>query len=251
MQVSTAFILAAGFGSRLRPLTDTVPKPMIEVGGRPLIHYAFDIALNAGATRLVVNTHHLVEKIESGLGASYENAQIVYSREKEILGSAGGIGQMLGVLGEVPERVLVLNSDTLMDLDIASMLSTHKNSKADATLLLRQSKDQERYGLLGFDSSYRIHSILERGRTHSAISDFGMFCGLQILEASILKRMPVGRFASTTQEIFPSAIEADLHFQAHLHLGYFNDVGTHERLNIAREDASLLKALNLRETALE
>ena len=105
-----AMILAAGRGERMRPLTDTTPKPLLQVAGKSLIEYHIEALVNAGITELVINLAWLGEKIEAQLGdGSQYGAKITYSREEQALETAGGIIKALSVLGEEP--FIVINGD--------------------------------------------------------------------------------------------------------------------------------------------
>ena len=112
----TAMILAAGRGERMRPLTDDCPKPMLAVGGKPLIVWHLERLARAGFERIVVNHAHLGERIEAGLGdGSHWGLRIAYSREASALETAGGIANALPLLGESP--FLVVNGDVFTDFD--------------------------------------------------------------------------------------------------------------------------------------
>jgi MurNAc alpha-1-phosphate uridylyltransferase len=115
-----AMILAAGRGERMRPMTDRVPKPLIEAGGQPLIAHLIERLARAGFTDLVVNVSHLADLVERGLGnGSRYGVSIAYSREEQALETGGGIAYALPLLGEGP--FVVVNSDIYCDYDFARL----------------------------------------------------------------------------------------------------------------------------------
>src|SRR6266852_3994738 len=116
-----ALVLAAGYGERLRPLTDTIPKPLVEIGGRPLIHYPLMWLRHAGIRDVAVNVHHLADKIEAALGRGQAlGLAITYSPEPILLGTGGPLLPLRSYFDGEP--FLILNGDTIMDVDLAAML---------------------------------------------------------------------------------------------------------------------------------
>src|SRR5580704_16379437 len=109
-----ALVLAAGKGERLRPLTETIPKPMLELGGRPLIHYPLMMLKRAGITQVAINLHHLAERIETGLGTGRAlGLEITYAPETVLLGTGGPLCGLRDFFGS--ESFVVANADTMMD----------------------------------------------------------------------------------------------------------------------------------------
>src|SRR5262249_25607088 len=121
-----ALVLAAGLGERVRPLTEKIPKPMLELGGRPLIHYALAMLRHAGITQVAINVHHLAGVIQRGLrdGKSL-GLDITYSPEPTLTGTGGPLNALRGYFGN--ETFVLANSDTLLDLDLRAMLKFHRD----------------------------------------------------------------------------------------------------------------------------
>src|SRR5579883_3042569 len=120
-----ALVLAAGKGERLRPLTESIPKPMLELGGQPLIHYALLMLKRAGITQIAINVHHLAHRIESALGDGRGlGLEITYAPEAVLLGTGGPLCGLRSFFGSEP--FVVANSDTIMDLDLPAMLAAHR-----------------------------------------------------------------------------------------------------------------------------
>src|SRR5260370_27048143 len=123
-----ALVLAAGMGERLRPLTDVTPNPMLELGGRPLIHYPLAMLRRAGITEVAINLHHLGEVIQRGLGdGSQLGLRITYAPEAVLLGTGGPLNGLREFLGGNEDTFVIANSDTILDLDLCAMLAFHRD----------------------------------------------------------------------------------------------------------------------------
>ncbi len=208
-------ILAAGYGTRLRPLTDRTPKPLVPVAGRPVIEYTLRLLSAAGVRDVVINVHHLREQIQAhlGNGAAY-GVRIAYSVEEEILDSGGGIKQAESLLG--PEPFLVVNGDTIMDAPVAALVERHRTGGALATMLLRGDPDAASYGLIRIDESGRVRSILGAPPMppDTVWAPF-MFAGMHVFEPAIFGLMPAaGSPFSITRLTYPRLLADD-----HLVLG--------------------------------
>ena len=136
-----ALILAAGMGERLRPLTDVTPKPMLELGGHPLIHYPLAMLRRAGIAEVAINLHHLGSHIKHGLGDGKSlGLTITYSPEPTLLGTGGPLNALRDYFGD--ETFVLANSDTIIDLDLSSMIAFHRDRGALATVALFKPNDQ-------------------------------------------------------------------------------------------------------------
>ena len=233
--VEQAMILAAGFGKRLRPFTDEVPKPLIEVLGVPLIEHALAHARRAGIRRVAINTHHLHPAIEEALGARYDDVELVFSHEPTILGTGGGIRQMAERLDSAGP-FLVLNADALIDLDVEGLLAAHRARPAAATLVLTDAPDKERYGLIGTDVDERITTFAGRVSPRGPVVRERMFCGVHIITRAVLERLPKGEFSGVAVAAYPPMLDDGEVLRAFDHTGLFCDVGTPERLLMANLD---------------
>ncbi len=225
-----AYVLAAGLGTRLAPLTHEVPKPLVEVLGTPLLHYALDHARRAGATRVVVNTHWLADVLE-GQGPNVAGLDVVYSREAgEIQGTGGGVKRMavLDPPGD-GEPFLLLNADALIDLDTAGLVAAHAARKPTATLVLKRTPDQAKYGLIGTDDDERVRAFAGRVPYEGPPLFERMFCGVHLATAAVLARLPDGP-SDINKVAYPPMITAGADVRGFDHRGYFCDVGTPERL---------------------
>ena len=130
-----AMILAAGRGTRLRPLTDTVPKPLVEVAGRRLIDYALDTVARSGIRDVVINVHHFADAVRAAVGDGGDRGlHVEFSVETELLDSGGGILAARPLLGGA--TVVTLNADTIVDVDLGELVRWHRRRAAIATLLV-------------------------------------------------------------------------------------------------------------------
>ena len=206
-----AMILAAGRGKRLRPLTDSVPKPLLEVAGKPLIVYHVERLKSAGFTEFVVNLSWLGEQIRERLGdGSVFGVRIEYSHEPEALETAGGIVQALPLLGD---RFVVVNADIYTDYDFARL----REVDSDAHIVLVPNPEQHPTG----DFTLTDSTVGKAGRptyTFSGISFYraGFFAGLEPGKRALAPLL------------FAAADEGRL--SGELHQGSWNDIGTAERL---------------------
>lgn len=219
-----AMILAAGKGERLRPLTLTTPKPLLPVGGVPIIYRTIDLLRKHGFTEIVINLHHLGEQIESSVGdGSKFGVRIRYSWEEELLGTGGGIKAAQHLLGD--ESFLVVNSDILIDIDLKDVITYHLNSKGAATLVVRDDLTFSGYGAVKVDDNHRIRDIL--GLVDNSANFLPrLFVGMQVLEPIFFDYCNPDKWASSTQDIFPRMLKDGLPFYAYEHEGFFADIGT-------------------------
>lgn len=230
-----AMILAAGLGTRLRPLTNTIPKPLLPVGGAPLIVWNLLLLRRYGFHDVVINLHHLGPMIEQSVGnGSQYGLRVIYSREPMILGTGGGIKQAESHFSGEP--VLVLNGDTLCEVDLEALCAYHRTSRAAATLVLREDPEAAHWGLVEVGSGERIVRITGRGLPHAGLTKPRMFAGIHVLHPRLLRDVPKGT-ASSIVDAYVAAIgagETVLGYDLH---GYWSDVGTAERYAQAERDA--------------
>jgi len=229
-----AMILAAGLGTRLRPLTNTIPKPLLPVGGTPLIVWNLLLLKRHGFHDVVINLHHLGPMIEQTVGnGSKFGLRIIYSQEPVILGTGGGIKQVEPYFSGEP--VLVLNGDTLVELDLDALYAFHRANKAAATLVLREDPDAARWGLVEVGAEYRIVRITGKGLSTPVPTAPRMFAGIHILSPRLLREVPKG-VASSIIDPYVAAIargEAVLGYDLK---SYWSDIGTAERYAQAEQD---------------
>lgn len=231
-----AMILAAGLGTRLRPMTNTIPKPLLPVAGTPLIVWNLLLLKRHGFHDVVLNLHHLGPMIQQALGdGSRYGMRIIYSHEPVILGTGGGIKQAEPHFSGEP--VLVLNGDTLFELDLDALCAFHRRREAAATLVLRKDPEAERWGLVEVGADQRILRITGRGVTTSQPTYPRMFAGIHILQPRLLREVPKG-VASTIIDPYVAAIQRGEAVLGYDFDGYWSDVGTPERYAQVEHDAA-------------
>jgi len=227
-------ILAAGRGERLRPLTEQVPKPLIPLAGRPLIHYTLGMLRKCGVEDVVINLHHLGERIQAYVGdGSRWGLRVFYSLESRLLGTGGGIQKSAPYLAG--DAFLVLNADILADLDLADVLRFHRNNHAPVTLVLRQDPDVERYGVIEVDGYGRVRQIL--GRVHAARvrRKRMMFTGIHVLEPAVFSHMPTQEEAFSIVDVYVAMLQAGERILGYEMKGFWADLGTPERYEVVRQ----------------
>ena len=229
-----AMILAAGFGSRLRPLTDRVPKPLIEVGGQPLIAYPLALLRAAGIREVIINLHHQGDQIRAvlGDGAAY-GLSIAYSEEETILDTGGGIRAAQRFLEG--DRFLVLNSDVVMDLDLAPVIAWHQSRGALATMVLRPDREAARFRLIEIDAEQRIRRFLGQPASVAAPLTPLMFTGVHVFEPEVFAYMAEGRFGINRQT-YPAMLAAGRPLYGYRFDGYWRVLDTHSGLAEGRHD---------------
>ena len=227
-----AMLLAAGLGSRLRPLTDQTPKPLLPVGGRPLIAYTLLLLKKYGIHEVIINVHHLGEQIIQAVGnGDRMGMRITYSEEASLLGTAGAIKKVQAQLEDAP--FLIINGDILIDLDLDAVAAFHRQCGGMATLVLRASEDAEQFGVLEIDRACRIRNILGKTPWNKADARAMMFTGVHLASPRILDFLP--REGSIT-DVYVEMLQREEALYGYLAEGYFCDLGTPERYYRANRD---------------
>jgi mannose-1-phosphate guanylyltransferase len=219
-----ALILAGGEGTRLRPLTMSVPKPVAPLANRPFITYMIDWLQRHGFDDIVMSCGFLADGVREVLGSGRLNGvTIQYVDELEPLGTAGAVKFAEPVLGQ---RFAVLNGDVLTDLDMTRLREFHEQRGAAATLGLYPVDDPSSYGVVVTDQEGRVEEFLEKPAPGTAPTNH-VNAGMYILEHEVLDRIDAGRAVSFEREVFPALVGEGLHA---LPLdGYWLDIGTPER----------------------
>lgn len=220
-------ILAAGLGTRLRPLTDRIPKPLLPIAGRPMIEYTLAWVAAAGIREVMINLHHKGALIREALGSGERfGLAISYSEEPLILGTGGGIKRVEQFFSDGP--FLVVNSDVLTGLDPTAVIRAHADRRPVATLVVRRDPHVASYGALGINAAGRILRFLGKGPpTEEPIEDV-MFTGIQVLDPRIFTEIPPDRFFPIT-DAYIALVERGEPLAGHLTDAPWLDIGTPER----------------------
>ena len=236
--VTVAYLLAAGLGTRLRPLTNERPKPLLEVCGTPLLEHALGLLPSAGIRTVAVNSHWLHPQIPAALGASFRGLRVVTTHEPEVMGTGGGLRGLAAACPAPPgERVLVLNADALIDLDVRALLGA--SDDALATLVLKDDAETARYCAIGTDADERVVTFAGRIAPRGPVAKERMFCGVHVVHPRAFEVLPPvtleqgvvrGTPSGINDEGYPRWLEQGALLRGFDHAGTFCDVGTPERL---------------------
>jgi NDP-sugar pyrophosphorylase family protein len=241
-----ALILAAGLGERLRPLTDTIPKPLVEVGGRPLIHYSMMMLKHAGIGDVAINVHHLGGEIEKALGTGHAmGLNITYAPEPTLLGTGGTLLALKDYFGDEP--FCVMNADNIIDLDLTTMLAFHRDRGAIASFLLFRPDNISRYSRIEIDHDSKIRRmrLLKRPQEFEdypaelpvgadASLESYMFCGVSVCEPVVLRSIAKTPPFGSMREIFAPMVAQGLPLFGYVHRGLFrtvDDLASYQQLS--------------------
>jgi mannose-1-phosphate guanylyltransferase len=222
-----AIVLVGGEGTRLRPLTERVPKPALKLVDRPFLAYMIEWLAGHGVTEVVLACGFLPGVLRAALGGEEERAgvRIRYAVEPEPLGTAGAIRFAADQLGDdLDDRFLALNGDVLTDLDLSALLRAHEEREAAASIGLHPVEDSSAFGLVESGEGGEVLQFLEKtGERVPGEVNAGMY----VLERSVLDPIPPGENVSIERDVFPRLAGRGLHG---LRLeGYWVDIGTPER----------------------
>jgi NDP-sugar pyrophosphorylase family protein len=243
-------ILAAGFGTRLRPLTNVMPKPLLPVAGTPLIVWNLLLLRRYRFHDVMINLHYLGPMIQQALGdGSQFGLRLEYSPEPVILGTGGGIKQVEPFFNGEP--FLVLNGDTLFELDLDTVIAFHREREAAATMVLRRDPEAARWGLVEVGPRDQVIRITGKGLSPYEPIEPRMFAGVQILHPRLLRALPHGKESSII-DAYIRGLEDGERILGYDFEGYWSDVGTPERYaQVEHDAASGLVNLSARKSAGE
>ncbi|MGP0566563.1 MULTISPECIES: sugar phosphate nucleotidyltransferase [unclassified Nitrospina] len=220
-----AMILAAGFGTRLRPLTLHTPKPMVPVMNRPMLEHTLELLRGQGINDLTINLHHLPDQVTAYFreGGGF-GVHINWSKEEAILGTAGGIKKAQKFLDGAP--FLVMNSDVFADIDLTRVRAFHEEKKAVLTLVLKEGDSPETCDPIQIDDGGRIvHMPGVPSKSTPETDHRYTFTGIQIMDPRVFDYMAEGVFSGTTTDVFPQMIEEGLPVYGYIHEDYWIDIG--------------------------
>lgn len=234
--MAKGMILAAGQGTRVRPLTKDLPKPMVPILGKPVMEYLIEQLAAHGVREIMVNVawnHHRIEQyFRDGhrwgveIGYSYEGVYEHGDILPRPLGSAGGMKHIQDFSGFFDETTIVLCGDALVDLDITAALAEHRAKGALATVVtLDVPRDQvSNYGIVVADADGRVRSFQEKPRPEEARSTLAS-TGIYIFEPAVLDLVPSGQVFDIGSQLFPLLVERDLPFYAQSRPFHWIDIG--------------------------
>jgi mannose-1-phosphate guanylyltransferase len=221
-----AIVLVGGEGTRLRPLTNDVPKPALTLVDRPFLAYMIEWLAAHGVTEVVLACGFLPDVLQDALGAGeHAGVRLTYVVEPDRRGTAGAIRFAADALGDdLEQRFLALNGDVLADLDLTALIKAHREREARATIALHPVEDAAAYGLVGVDGDGWVTEFVEKtGEAAPGEINAGAYC----LERSVLDLISPEREVSIEREVFPQLVGDGL--SALCLDGYWMDIGTPER----------------------
>ena len=224
-----AMVLAAGLGTRLKPLTFEIPKPMVPVLDRPVMAHILGMLERQGFDQVVSNLHYFPDTIRDYFGDRVE-----YRYEEELLGTAGGVRNVADFFGD--DLVVVVSGDALTDTDLNALVDRHRAAGGIATLTVKKVSDTREYGVVIHDAGGRIQGFQEKPDPAEALSDLGN-CGIYCFSPEIFEYFPKEPFADWAQDVFPALLESDVPFHVHEIDDYWNDVGSLAELRQGTFDA--------------
>lgn len=223
----TAFILGAGLGTRLRPLTERCPKPLLPIAGRPMITYAMDHLARAGIDRFIINTHHSPNVYAEAFPDDLWNGLPIHFRhEGVLLDTAGGLKNIEDLLAE-DEAILCYNGDILSDIPLRELIDSHEQNRPEATLALRT-----RGPVLNVDVDEEGRICDMRGALGKKGAVTCLFTGIYTVETSILSRIEKGKIESVVDLFLRRIIERPASIRGVIiDKGRWHDIGSIEVYN--------------------
>jgi mannose-1-phosphate guanylyltransferase len=222
-------VLAAGLGTRLRPLTYEITKPMVPVLDRPVMAHILDLLDRHGFDETIANLHYFPDSIREHFGE-----RVTYRYEPELLGTAGGVRACAEFFGE--DAFLVISGDALTDIDLTALAARHREAGGIATLAVKKVPDTREFGVVLHDREGRITGFQEKPRPDEALSDLGN-CGIYVFSPEIFDYFPERTFVDWAQDVFPVLLANDVPFYIHEVREYWNDVGSLGELRQGTFDA--------------
>jgi mannose-1-phosphate guanylyltransferase len=221
-----AVILAGGEGTRLRPLTLSVPKPVVPVVDRPFLRHQLDLLATIGVTDIVFSVAYRPERVQAVFGdGSGLGRRIHYAVEDTPLGTGGAVKNAEAHLDDV---TVVFNGDVLTDVDLPAVLRAHQETGAAATIVLTPVPNPSAYGLVETDAGGRILRFIEKPDPSQITTDT-INAGIYVLNTSTLDLMPPGVNHSIERAFFPALIARGDRMTGFVHRGYWIDIGTPEK----------------------
>jgi mannose-1-phosphate guanylyltransferase/phosphomannomutase len=227
--------MAGGEGSRLRPLTSRLPKPLAPVVNKPVMEHIIDLLKRHGITEVVATLHYLADEVESFFGdGSAFGVKMHYVVEDTPLGTAGAVKMAQHLLRD--ETFLIISGDALTNIDLTAMLDHHRRTGASATIALQRVTNPLEYGVVVTDNESRITRFLEKPSWGEIFSDT-INTGMYVLEPDILDYMEAGRNYDFSTDVFPKMLHENRILQGYITSAYWTDIGNLQAYHQANLDA--------------
>jgi mannose-1-phosphate guanylyltransferase/phosphomannomutase len=228
-----AVVMAGGEGTRLRPLTSNLPKPMVPIVNKPVIEHIIDLLIKHDIRDIIVTLYYLPDEIVSFLGdGSQFGVRISYSVEFEPLGTAGSVKQ---VEDELDDTFLIISGDALTDFNLSEIIAYHKKKKSVATITLTRVENPLEFGVVITDPDGRIRRFLEKPGWGEVFSDT-INTGIYVLEPKIFKYIEAGKMCDFSKELFPRLMHQNEPMFGYVAEGYWCDIGNLQQYRQAQYD---------------
>jgi len=228
-----AFILAAGVGTRLRPLTFQIPKPMIPLVNKPVMAHTIDNLKKHNISSIMMNLYFMPEMIVSYFGDGKKfGVDISYSKEENLLGTAGGLKKCRDFFDST---FVVMSGDGLSDVDITAAVDFHKKKKSLATMVLKKIDSKFEYGVTIADKNNRITNFIEKPSWSSVFSDT-VNTGIYIFEPEIFRYIPDGVY-DFGKDLWPKLLKSKKPIYSYLMNGYWTDIGNIGEYKLGTSDS--------------
>ncbi len=219
-------VMAAGLGTRLRPLTWEIPKPVVPVANRPVIEHILRALKRHGVDQVVSNLHWFPETIRGPLGdGSALGVELTYVEEEKLLGTAGGVRNVADHLTAEGGPFLVMAGDALTDIDFTALLEAHRRNDGIATLAVKQVADVSQFGVVVTDGEGRVQGFQEKPDPAEALSDLTNTM-IYVFEPEVIEHFPADEVIDFALDVFPALLDQDVPFYVHRFDEYWNDVGS-------------------------
>lgn len=229
-----AVVMAGGAGTRLRPMTSTLPKPLLPVVNRPIMEHVLRLLRRHGITDTVVTVQFLASLIRTYFGDGSElGMSLRYATEETPLGTAGSVKNAEEYLRGEP--FIVISGDALTDIDLTDLIRFHRAKGGLVTVCLTKVKDPVEFGITIVDDDDRVTRFLEKPTWGEVFSDT-VNTGIYVLEPEVLDRVPPGEVVDWSADVFPALMAAGQPIYGYVAEGYWEDVGTHESYLRAQAD---------------
>lgn len=216
-----AIILAGGMGTRLRPLTYTVPKPMLPVGGFPALAHTVRSLTSAGFTEVIVTTNYLADVVADGIRELNSPINVRCVKEEVALGTAGCIRN---VIDELEDEFVVIQGDAVAEIDYTKFLKFHREKAADVTISVMHVQDTREFGIVAVDNEGRIERFQEKPRPEEAFSNLAN-SGFYIVKKSAFDDVPKDEEYDFSRQLFPALMAQGARFYAWEMKSYWVDIG--------------------------
>ena len=228
-----AVIMAGGFGTRLRPLTANVPKPMVPLGNKPIMEHTVELLKAHGFDDILVLLYFLPEAVTEHFGdGSRWGVRIAYVTPAADLGTAGAVKFAAESIGE---SVLVISGDIFTDFDLGAAVAFHQKAKAEATMVLTRVENPVAYGIVITDEAGRVSRFLEKPTWGEVFSDT-INTGIYLLEPSVFAAIPGGREYDFGRDLYPAMLREERAVAGHIAEGYWRDIGDLVEYRLAHLD---------------